>query len=99
MKRLAFVAILAGAMAETAWATTPGEDPRGGLMSLFVNLLPWALVFLLIWLGILRPMRGKVVVDAAKIEENLARSMVHMDRIEQQNQRIIELLEQIANKP
>ena len=95
MIRLTHVLAVVAVVSQPAWAAPQFEESPGLFVNLLVKVFPWLVIFLVLWFFVFRMLKTKAV-DRTQIEENLKRSMVHMDRTERQNQRIIELLELIA---
>ncbi len=70
---------------------TDGGQSEGTITTLLINILPWIVVFVFIWFGVLRALRKQT-------QPHQQRLMLHMDRIEQKYDRIIDLLERLVDR-
>ncbi len=75
-------------MAQGGGAGDPDEP--GPFFNFLVNVVPWIVVFAIIWFFVFRILRGA--------QPHQQRLIQHMERVEQQYDRIIELLEKLVEK-
>lgn len=65
------------------------EKSRRTIASILIELVPWIIVFLVIWFFVFRALRRPQPVNE--------RLMLHMDRLEEKYDRIIQLLERLVD--
>ena len=92
-KKLFYVAagvlgIAATVLAGEASATD--EEGRRTIGAILIELVPWIIVFLIIWFFVFRALRRPQPVNE--------RLMLHMERVEQKYDRIIQLLERLVDR-
>ncbi len=97
MRTLVVAGVIAAVSAQTAWAASEADQTNGTLVDILLQFFPWLLVFLLIWYVVFRKLKD-LRGNSEFYREHVQRSVAHMDRVEQQNERIIALLENIAKK-
>ena len=92
-KNLVYVAAGLLGMAVTVLAgetNAADEEGRRTIGSILIELVPWIIVFLVIWFFVFRALRRPQPVNE--------RLMLHMDRLEQKYDRIIALLERLVER-
>lgn len=72
-------------------ANAADEEGRRTIGAILIDLVPWIIVFLVIWFFVFRALRRPQPVNE--------RLMLHMDRLEQKYDRVIQLLERLVDRP
>ena len=87
--------LAAGVLGMGAVALAQETDTANGgnaniFMSCLINIIPWILVIVFIWLFVFKGLKGT--------QAHQERLMLHMERIEQKYDRIIQLLERLVDE-